>query len=165
MMERATEGLESAWVPRGVLGSSCRQEVRYVGGRSSDERTERLGQLIRRLREERGLSQEDLAALVGGGISQSIISRIERGVLGLPNYDRLTRIADVLGADAGDLMARSGWAKFEGPSHNNDGAPEGAVSADPLSELSERIWPRLSVADQAILVRIARVMAQEHRRR
>lgn len=55
-----------------------------------------LGKRIKYLREEFGLSQEGLARAAGQEMSQTTISRIERGATGLPNVYDVTRIARAL---------------------------------------------------------------------
>ena len=63
--------------------------------------TEKFGQRIRRLRKERGLSQEDLAEL--SGLDRTYISGIERGVrnVALRNIEAL---AQALGVSISDLF-------------------------------------------------------------
>jgi DNA-binding XRE family transcriptional regulator len=53
------------------------------------------GRIIREARVAAGLSQEDLARLIGG--HQAAISRLEAGAGGPPNMRTLERIADALG--------------------------------------------------------------------
>lgn len=53
------------------------------------------GRIIREARVAAGLSQEDLARLIGG--HQAAISRLEAGAAGPPNMRTLERIADALG--------------------------------------------------------------------
>lgn len=69
-----------------------------------------LGQAIRQLRVERGLSQERLG--LDAGLDRTYVSSIERGHRN-PTFDTLVKIADVLGVGPGDLLARwqeiSGW--------------------------------------------------------
>ena len=81
-----------------------------------------LGAVIRARRIELGLTQEELAARIGGEgeyVRQSDVSRLERGRVGLPRRARLERIAAALGLPAGEVLARSGWA----------GAEEGSADA------------------------------------
>ena len=63
--------------------------------------TEQLGQRIRELRKERGLSQEDLAELCG--LDRTYISGIERGLrnVALRNIEAL---AQALGVSISDLF-------------------------------------------------------------
>jgi transcriptional regulator with XRE-family HTH domain len=62
-----------------------------------------VGQEIRRVREERGLNQAQLAVVVGTG--PAAISRIENGRQS-PNTETLERIARALGVEAGDLFPK-----------------------------------------------------------
>jgi transcriptional regulator with XRE-family HTH domain len=62
-----------------------------------------LGKAIAWLREQRRMSQADLAAAVG--ISQPTLSRFERGD-GQPNALTMRRLADALGISVDDLHAR-----------------------------------------------------------
>lgn len=67
----------------------------------------RTGQIvarnIRRLRTERGLSQEELAAQAG--LNRNYVGMIERGE-NSPTVDTLDRIAEALGVDVGDFLER-----------------------------------------------------------
>lgn len=66
---------------------------------------ERVGRNIRRLREDKGLSQVDLSKKAG--IVQPQISRWERG-LNLPQLDGLMKIAHALDIHVSDLYAPDG---------------------------------------------------------
>jgi DNA-binding XRE family transcriptional regulator len=63
-----------------------------------------LGALVRELRTERGLRQQDLARLAG--ISQPYISQLENGLM-LPPSSILSSIAQVLGVTSDELIHRS----------------------------------------------------------
>ncbi len=69
-----------------------------------------LGAEIRRLRRERGWTQQHLADLIGRPMNQHDVSALERGTIRLPRRHRLERIAEVFGVPLGELLARSGWA-------------------------------------------------------
>jgi transcriptional regulator with XRE-family HTH domain len=68
-----------------------------------------LGQVIRRRRKELGLTQEELAELIGSGVRQAEISRLEHDHVTLPRRARLEQIARALDIPMGVLLARSGW--------------------------------------------------------
>jgi len=68
-----------------------------------------LGRFIRRRRLELGMTQEQMAGLVGDWIRQSEISRLENDRVTLPRRERLERIAEVLQVPIGELLVRSGW--------------------------------------------------------
>jgi transcriptional regulator with XRE-family HTH domain len=61
----------------------------------------RLGRRIRQYREQRGLSQEDLAFKLG--ITTSYMGALERGQRNL-NIDKLIKVAKALKIDLGDLF-------------------------------------------------------------
>jgi len=61
-----------------------------------------LASLLKRLREEQGITQEELA--YDAGITVSALSRIERGLNG-PGWTTVKRIADALGVSLSDLVA------------------------------------------------------------
>lgn len=63
-----------------------------------------MGAVIRRLRKERGLSQEDVA--FESGVDRSFLSHIERG-LQQPSISILFRIAEVLGTPASTILAEA----------------------------------------------------------
>lgn len=63
----------------------------------------RLAWNLRRLRGERGLSQEVLA--VDSGVAAPYLSGIERGVAN-PTVDVLDRLAEALGVEVDTLLAR-----------------------------------------------------------
>jgi len=61
----------------------------------------RLGRVIRRLRTERGISQEGLAAI--SGVDRTFMGAIERGEVN-PSFDVLQRIASGLAVQLSDLI-------------------------------------------------------------
>ena len=61
-----------------------------------------LGEAVRRLRLEAGMSQEQLADRIGSDFT--LIGGVERGV-GNPNYDTLVSIATGLGTTVGAIAA------------------------------------------------------------
>ena len=72
-----------------------------------------LGKFIQRRRVELGLTQEQLAERVGGGVRQAEISRLEHDRVTLPRRQRLEQIARALDVPIGELLARSGWVGAE----------------------------------------------------
>jgi transcriptional regulator with XRE-family HTH domain len=55
---------------------------------------QRFGATIRRIRQRRGWRQQDLADRAG--VSQSVVSRIERGLIGSPSVDTIRAVAAAL---------------------------------------------------------------------
>ena len=69
-----------------------------------EQKRQALGKRIRAVREEQGLSQSQLALMIGS--SKSHIWRIETGRVGvgIDDFDDLGRIADALGSPVRDLL-------------------------------------------------------------
>src|SRR6476620_11422249 len=65
-------------------------------GRDHEQRFVEVGRMVARNRQERGMSQQELAILCG--TTQSAIARLERGGRP-PKLDTLMRIADALDAE------------------------------------------------------------------
>jgi transcriptional regulator with XRE-family HTH domain len=63
-----------------------------------------LGRAVRAIREERGLSQVQLAATTG--FIQSWISHVERGARN-PSWNNVVRLAEGLGVSASELIMRA----------------------------------------------------------
>ncbi len=68
-----------------------------------------LGEAIRLRRLELGMSQEELAELIGPDVRQSDVSRLERGKILFPRLERLNQIATALGLSIGALLIEAGW--------------------------------------------------------
>ena len=64
-----------------------------------------LGRAIRVLREERGLSQEELAEM--SGLHRTYVSQTERGERNA-TLMTILRLADALGVGGAELLARAG---------------------------------------------------------
>ena len=65
-----------------------------------------IGPTIRRLRQERGQSQETLAS--SAQVSSGYLSKLERGVYKQPSFEVLSRIATALEMPASDLYHAAG---------------------------------------------------------
>jgi transcriptional regulator with XRE-family HTH domain len=63
-----------------------------------------LGRAVRLIRDERGISQVQLAATTG--FTQSWISHVERGSRN-PSWSNVVRLAEGLGVSAAELVARA----------------------------------------------------------
>jgi len=72
-----------------------------------------LGRRIRELREQRGLTQEQLGDLIGK--DQNYVSQLERGTIRMPHLEVLDSIARVLGTTRYDLLKAAGWIEEDAP--------------------------------------------------
>jgi transcriptional regulator with XRE-family HTH domain len=82
--------------------------------RRSSERSEAsvaLGRAVRAIREERGISQVQLAEATG--LEQSWISHVERGARN-PTWQNVVRLAKGLGVGIGELAARTEGSRDTG---------------------------------------------------
>ena len=68
---------------------------------NTDERRKRLGERIKALREQQGLSQRKLALMIGS--NQTHIWQIENGTVNV-GLDTLCRLADALEVNVRDLI-------------------------------------------------------------
>lgn len=74
---------------------------------------ESLGRVIRDRRRQMGITQEQFAALLGDGVRQSDVSRLERGGVSQPRLERLQSIARILDVPLGKLLMLTSWANPE----------------------------------------------------
>ncbi len=81
--------------------------------------------------------------MIGDGVRQAEVSRLECGRVGLPRRQRLTRIAAALDLSVGELLVSAGWAgadvAFGGPDPAGVAPPPStptspATMATPLEE-------------------------------
>jgi len=95
-----------------------------------------LSQRLRKLREEKGISQEYLANMVG--VTQSSIGNYERGEK-LPNADTLRKICEVFNVSADYLLGLSGEANYQNP--RLKAVPNGAIESynKVISSLEEMV--------------------------
>jgi transcriptional regulator with XRE-family HTH domain len=85
-----------------------------------------IGERVRQLRRQAGLSVEQLAARVGS--STGTISRLERGQVQGPKHSLLTRLARALGYATVDAMLRDAQSVSESPvGAESKPEPEGAA--------------------------------------
>lgn len=101
---------------------------------------------MKRLREEAGLSQAELAARVG--IHQPNISRIERGGQ-MPGADIILSLAQALGVSPDEIYRQAGHLVKEGAGEY--------TTVTPLAELIE-LAARLDHQHQQLMVDIAEAM-------
>jgi len=110
-----------------------------------------LGQVIRLRRSELGLTQEELAERVGGGVRQAEISRLERDGVNLPRRQRLEQLAQALDMPLGALLARSGWSGAElefPPAAPEPAEPEPGIAI--LQHEPERDEPRAATKNMDV---------------
>lgn len=114
-----------------------------------------LGQLVKDRRLELIMSQKDVEVRTNGLVSQSTLSRIEKGEYLTTSEDRLQALADALTVPVGDLIN----AQSRMVSLAEDELAKGfGVSSNPLQELGQ-VAAALHKDNLATLVRLARVMA------
>ncbi|MGQ9533506.1 MAG: helix-turn-helix domain-containing protein [Desulfotomaculales bacterium] len=105
-----------------------------------------FGRILRRIREEKGLTQEELARLLG--VRRPTLAHWERGAKH-PGIAMLTRLADVLEVSADRLLGRNP------PAEVREGAAGEPVSAsDPLVR---RLARRAGVPSEVIAAFLAAV--------
>jgi transcriptional regulator with XRE-family HTH domain len=126
-----------------------------------------LGAFIRRRRLELGLTQEALAEMIGGGVRQAEISRLEHDRVTLPRRQRLEQIAAALDVPLGELLVRSGWTgadEIDRPDGNHQGAIEElrAMNEEPQSraERLESTVGVLATSNVALRSHIAEVKSE-----
>jgi len=89
--------------------SIFRGKLNHEGGVGivDTEQAQRFGALIRRRRQELGLSTHDLGRLIG--TRNSTIMRIEQGAFAAPRPDKLAHIAEALRLSLADVYAHAGY--------------------------------------------------------
>src|SRR5512139_30819 len=78
-----------------------RESKRSVGRHNGSAVAQQVGQNVRRLRQERGVTLSDLAA--SAGISLAMLSRLEKGDVS-PSLETLVALAEALGTGAASLL-------------------------------------------------------------
>jgi len=133
-------------MPRACL--ACTFDLAMLGDLSYNpymSDSQAIGERIRTARQERGLTQEELAEAVG--VTRSAVAQWETGRAGQVTTN-LTRIAAVLEVGVEDLMFGDDKA-----------SPQRAIRGDELAIL--RLYRDCSPADQQLLLRTARRLARE----
>ena len=87
-----------------------------------------FGDYLRKRRADLGLSQEDVANLIGGTASQAEVSRLERGMVAMPRRSRMEELAAALDVTLGDLLVNSGWFTREEAESADELAASGGTS-------------------------------------
>ena len=78
-----------------------------------------LGQRLRRLREDRGLTQQALARI--SAVAADMISRLENGHYQSPGLRTLLRLADGLGVGIGELLPEAQGLRGAAPTGGGSG--------------------------------------------
>nr|WP_183384397.1 helix-turn-helix transcriptional regulator [Halomonas stenophila] len=78
-----------------------------------DERLVAFGHRVRKMRKNKGLSQEGMAALAG--IDRSYMGHIERGEKNI-TLTKIYQISEALGVEVADLFPRTATASTSSPS-------------------------------------------------
>lgn len=81
--------------------------------KTKDRKPSYLGAKIKQLREERGLSQEALAARAGFE-GRGPIAKLESGTQQGADVSTIGKLAVALGVAHGDLVEKSGWTRLDG---------------------------------------------------
>ncbi|MNC50498.1 HTH-type transcriptional repressor RghR [compost metagenome] len=89
---------------------------------------DKFGEYLKEIREQKGLTINQLAALAG--ISASQISRIENGLRGVPKPATLRKIAEATEFPYEDLMAHAGYLSEHEQGGNESQIPEWATGKD-----------------------------------
>ncbi len=108
-----------------------------------------LGAFIRRRRTELGLTQEALAEMIGGGVRQAEISRLEHDRVTLPRRQRLEQIAAALDVPLGELLVRSGWTGADDIEPANG---EHRIEIDQLRAHNEELQSRADRLESTVSV-------------
>lgn len=124
--------------------------------------TTALGETIRRIRRERGWSQERLAEAIGGAMQQSDVSALERGRVGLPRRQRIEAIANVLGMPLGELLAASGWSSADAYFVDAD---QGAPDLSAIRSALDAVVGQLTEEEVESVIRYGQHLARERRRK
>ena len=67
---------------------------------------ERFGEFVRRKREEKEIGLREMAKMIG--VSPTYVSKVERDEFPPPAEDKVRLIAEVIGCDVDELLARAG---------------------------------------------------------
>lgn len=115
-----------------------------------------LGRLLRRRRDELGLTQRELAERAECGITQGDISNYELGIIELPRYPVLVGLAKAVRCPLRDF-----FAQIEAPDLADAEIPDPAGAwrvDDPRRELADAV-AALPEGQVRTLVRMARVLS------
>jgi len=117
-----------------------------------------LGSYVRRLRKERGMSQEDLAESMD--VSQETVSAIERGVTTDPQPTTMRRLATALGVDLADIIIASNQARTRADAQRiAESSPEYAAQDEDTARVV-RLMGGMTDAQRRSVYNFARYIAR-----
>ncbi len=116
-----------------------------------------IGEVVRRMRQNRGLTQRDINQRSGGRIKTSWLASLETGRITNPPQEKLSTLAGLLGTSVLDIYQEAGVVEFPTPT---------GASADEelLIEEFRKLPPSLKRAALAIVrdLNSAQSVAQVH---
>ena len=119
-----------------------------------------LGKYVRERRQDIGLTQEELAARIGGTATQAEISRLERGSVAFPRRSRLEALAVALEVSLGALLVNSGWLE----SDEGDLVEDVSTTQQQLdSSLTDTLLTEMRQIQESLLAAVARIGAVEEK--
>jgi transcriptional regulator with XRE-family HTH domain len=119
-----------------------------------------LGKYVRERRQDLGLTQEELAARIGGTATQAEISRLERGSVAFPRRSRLEALAVALEVSLGALLVNSGWLE----SDEGDLVEDVSTTQQQLdSSLTDTLLTEMRQIQESLLAAVARIGAVEEK--
>lgn len=100
-----------------------------------------IGLKVKKRREEKGWSQDDLAKRIGGSVKQQNIQQLEDGTVKQPRY--LNKLATVLDMSYTDLLGNSPDSRVVREPESNYGKSEVQRLYDDLPENDQQIFIEL----------------------
>lgn len=117
---------------------------------------------IRELRKARGWTQEELAARAG--MTQGVITNLERGARDNPTQETLDKLAGALGVPVSELLGEGDILSGDFPAGQLDREGITALLPEAMLLRYSRLWPDLHRADRAWLIGHLRILADAERR-
>ena len=87
---------------------------------------EKFGEFVRRAREEKEIGLREMAKMIG--VSPTYLSKVERDEFKAPAEDKVRAIAQIIGCDVDELLARAGRVA-SGPIGHHQAPPGGTSRA------------------------------------
>ncbi len=118
-----------------------------------------VGRVVRELRQDRGLTQEELEACTNGAVSRSYVSKLELDDIAMPTHDKLEALASALHTTTQYILEKAG---FVNPVDKALEHEIGTVRAGyPEFEIMFEIARRVSPEGRRRLLTYFRVLAVE----